>query len=180
MIHFHTVLNLTILSLIDADGVHRHISFAPLTALSPPGTTDRTARTLEEITEPQLRARAQQLIDSFYERTATAQANADAFGAALPDLPQLLHRLSSIAPSGPSSLTRASCTFDDDTLTVVLTLTASGPSAGILLALTGRWPRPTDTPADGITHDLDTHGRLTVRFDQRHAEQFLTWYRTQP
>ncbi|MGW3932904.1 hypothetical protein ACWECC_33145 [Streptomyces microflavus] len=179
-IHLHTAHNLTILTLIDADGVHRHITFAPLT---PTGTKDRTLEALGEITEPELQARAQQLIDTFYERTATAQANADAFGAAVPDLRQLLNRLSSTAPSGQTSLTRATLTVDDDTLTVVLTVTATGPAAATLLALTHRWPRPTDPPADGadgVTQDLDTHGNLTLRLDQTHAEQFLTWFRTQP
>lgn len=176
-IHLHTVHNLTILTLIDADGVHRHITFAPLT---PHGTTDRTVEALGEITEPALRTHAQQLIDTFYERTATTQANADAFSAAVPDLRQLLNRLSSTAPSGQTSLTRASLTVDDDTLTVVLILAATGPAAATLLALTGRWPRPTDPPADGVTQDLDTHGNLTLRLDQTHAEQFLTWFRSQP
>ncbi|MET8816386.1 hypothetical protein ABZW47_30845 [Streptomyces sp. NPDC004549] len=179
-IHLHTVLNLTILTLIDADGAHRHITFAPLTTLNPSGTTDRPAQTLEEITEPELRARAQQLIDTFYQRTATAQANADAFGAAMPDLAQLLNRLSETAPSGPASLTRTGLTIDDDTLTVVLTLTASGPAVATLRALADRCPRPADTPAEGITQDLDPHGHLTLRLDQTRARQFLSWYRTQP
>lgn len=176
----HTVLNLTILTLIDADNAHREIGYAPLT---PHGTKDRTVKALEEITEPELRARAQQLIDTFYQRTATAQANADTFGAAVPDLSQLLNRLSSTAPSGQTSLTRATLTVDDDTLTMVLTLTATRPAAATLLALTTRWPRPTDPPADGtdgVTQDLDTHGNLTLRLDQKPAEHFLTWFRTQP
>ncbi|MGW3335763.1 hypothetical protein ACWDF9_35095 [Streptomyces rubiginosohelvolus] len=179
-IHLHTVLNLTILTLIDDEGVHREIGYAPLT---PAGTTDRTVEALEEITEPELRAGAQQLIDTFYKRTATVQANLDAFNAAVPDLPQLLNRLSSTAPSGQTSLTRATLTVDDETLNAVLIVTATGPAAATLLAITSRWRRPTDPPADGadgVTQDLDTHGTLTLRLDQAHAEQFLTWYRTQP
>ncbi|MGC5263882.1 hypothetical protein ACPXCO_22965 [Streptomyces cyaneofuscatus] len=179
-IHLHAVHNLTILTLIDADGVHRHITFAPLTPLTPHGTTDRTVEALGEITQPELRTHAQQLIDTFYERTATAQANADAFSAAVPDLRQLLNRLSSTALSGQTNLTRTSLTVDDDTLTVILILTATGPAAATLLALTDRWPRPTEPPADGVTQDLDTHGNLTLRLDQTRAEQFLTWFRTQP
>ncbi|MGW6145793.1 hypothetical protein [Streptomyces sp. NPDC055140] len=174
-IHLHTVHNLTILTLIDADGVHRHITFAPLAPLAPPGTTNRTVKTVEEITEPELRAHAQKLIDTFYQRTAQAQANADAFGVCVPDLRHLLDRLRATVPCGQASLT-----VDDDTLTVVLTLTATGPAAAPLLALTARWPRPTAAAADGVTQDLDTHGNLTVRLDQTHAEHFLTWHRTQP
>ncbi|MGW6202127.1 hypothetical protein ACWF9B_00505 [Streptomyces sp. NPDC055089] len=95
-IHIHTALNLTILTLIDPDNGHREIGYAPLT---PPGAMDRTVEALEEITEPELRAHAQQLIDTFYQRTTTAQANLDALDAAVPDLSQLLNRLSSTAPT---------------------------------------------------------------------------------
>ncbi|MGZ2361457.1 hypothetical protein LRE75_33065 [Streptomyces sp. 372A] len=173
----HTVHNLTILTLLDADGGSRQIGFAHL---PPPGAADRTVTALKEITEPALRDHAQQLIDTFYERTATAQANVAAFSAAVPDVDQLLDRLRRTAPSGETSLIRTGLTVDDDKLTPVLTLTATGPAAATLFTLALQWPRPTAPPAEGFSQDLDTHGNLTLRLDQTHAEQFLTWYRAQP
>ncbi|MFD7540184.1 hypothetical protein [Streptomyces sp. NPDC059819] len=175
-IYLRTALNLTILTLIDSDGKHREIGFNPL---SSPGAPDRTVTTLEEITEPELRVKAQTLIDTHHQRTATARVNCEAFNTAVSDLSQLLNQLTSTASSGESSLTRARVTINDDTLTAVLTLTATGPAAAPLLDLTARWPRPTEAPDDGATQELDPHGNLTVCLDQTHAEHFLTWYRTQ-
>ncbi|MCL3999065.1 hypothetical protein, partial [Streptomyces lavenduligriseus] len=94
-INLHPVANLTILTLLDGAGSQREIGFRPLT---PSGTTDRTVGALSEIADPELRASAQKLIDTFYERTARAQANADAFGAAVPDQRHLFDRLSSVVP----------------------------------------------------------------------------------
>ncbi|MFF7717620.1 hypothetical protein [Streptomyces sp. NPDC007988] len=48
---------------------------------------------MEEIVEFELRASAQKLIDTFYERTSQAQANADAFGVNVPDQQNLFDRL---------------------------------------------------------------------------------------
>ncbi len=48
---------------------------------------------LEEITGLELRASAQKLIDTFYERTAQAQANVHAFSATVPDQQSLFDRL---------------------------------------------------------------------------------------
>lgn len=170
-INLHPVANLTVLTLLDGDGVHREIGFHPLT---PPGTKDLTAGALAEITDPELRASAQKLIDSFYVRTTQAQANADAFGAAVPDQRDLFDRLRS-AFSG-----RVELDIDDEALTVILKLTATGPAAGTLLSLIARWPgsATADGQADRVTKDLDGV-ELTVRLHQERAEDFLTWYRDQ-
>ncbi|MFB8243393.1 hypothetical protein ACFC58_43365 [Kitasatospora purpeofusca] len=66
-INLHPVHNLTILTLHDADGTLRQVGFRPLT---PPDATEYTVRTLKEITDPELRASAQELIDTFFARTA--------------------------------------------------------------------------------------------------------------
>jgi hypothetical protein len=175
-INLHTVANLTILTLHDSDGVQREIGFHPLTS---PGTADRTVTAPEEITDPELRASAHQLIDTFYERTARAQANADAFGAAVRDQRDLIDRLLSAVPGS-----RADLDIDPEALTIVMRLSAAGPAAGPLLALISRWPGSTTKnaagrPADGVVQDLDD-GALTVLLDQTRAEHFLTWYRDQP
>ncbi|MFI1700435.1 hypothetical protein ACH419_31265 [Streptomyces bobili] len=173
-INLHPVANLTILTLKDTDGAQREIGFHPLTR---PGTVDRTVGALEEITELELRASAQKLIDTFYERTAQAQANAHAFSATVPDQRSLFDRLRDAIPCDVVRLA-----IDDETLTLVLQLTATGPAAGTLLNLTARWPgsATADGRAGGVTKHLDDHGKLTVRFDQTRAEAFLTWYRDQP
>ncbi|MHC3392813.1 hypothetical protein ACLQ2E_25605 [Streptomyces lavendulocolor] len=172
-INLHPVANLTILTLLDGAGIQREIGFSPLT---PPGTTDRTVGALSEIAEPELRANAQKLIDTFYERTARAQANADAFGAAVPDQRHLFDRLRSVVPGCLIELD-----VDHETLAVILKMTATGSAVGVLLSLVARWPGSTaaDGQADGVTQDLD-RGDLTMRLDQAHAEDFLTWYRDQP
>lgn len=172
-INLHPVANLTILTLLDGAGIQREIGFHPLT---PPGTTDRTVGAPSEIADPELRASAQKLINTFYERTARAQANADAFGAAVPDQRHLFDRLRSVVPGCLIELD-----VDDETLAVILKLTATGSAAGALLLLVARWPGSTaaDGQADGVTKDLDG-GDLTMRLDQAHAEDFLTWYRSQP
>ncbi|MER5615951.1 hypothetical protein [Streptomyces sp. NPDC002215] len=169
----HTVANLTILILLDDDGAEREIGFHPLTR---PGTADRTVGSVEEIAEPELRASAQRLIDAFYERTARAQANSDAFGVAVPDCRNLFDRLRAAVPCDVVGLD-----LDNTALTVVLKLTATGPAAGTLLSLITRWPGSTTkaAQADGVATDLDNHGNVTVRLDQPHAEGFLTWYRDQ-
>ncbi|MHC3392370.1 hypothetical protein ACLQ2E_23330 [Streptomyces lavendulocolor] len=173
-INVHPVANLVILTLLDADGAHREIGFHPLTA---PGTAKRAVHALAEITDSELRASAQKLIDSFYQRTAQAKANADAFGTAVPDQQHLFDRLRSELPGTPVDLG-----IDDEALTIVLKLTAAGPTAGALLALIARWPGTTSPTglAYGVTQDLADDGTLTVTFDQPHAEKFLTWYRAQP
>lgn len=176
-ISLHTVANLTILTLHDADGAQREIGYHPLT---PPGTADRTVTALEDITEPELRASAHKLIDTFYERTARAQANADAFGAAVPDQQDLFDRLRSATPGS-----RADLDIDHEALTIILKLTAAGPAAGALLTLIARWPGSTTkdapgNPADGVDRELDDDGALIVVLDQARAEHFLAWYRDQP
>jgi hypothetical protein len=173
-INLHPVANLTILTLRDGDGVQREIGFHPLTQ---PGSADRTVGAVDEIVELELRASAQKLIDTFYARTAQAQANADAFGVAVPDQQDLFNRLRFAVPCDGVHLT-----LDNEALTVVLELTATGPAAGTLLSLTARWlgSNTTDGQADGVTKDLDDHGKLTMRFDQTRAEDFLTWYRDRP
>ncbi|HLU97054.1 MAG TPA: hypothetical protein VKZ89_09475, partial [Thermobifida alba] len=154
--------------------VQREIGFHPLTQ---PGTTDRTVGAVEEIVELELRASAQRLIDTFYERTAQAQASANAFGVTVPDQQNLLDRLRVAVPCDVVRLG-----LDNEALTVVLRLTATGPAAGTLLSLIALWAGSTDAvgQADGVTKDLDDHGKLTMRFDQPRAEDFLTWYRDQP
>ncbi|MFI6688412.1 hypothetical protein [Streptomyces sp. NPDC050485] len=172
-INLHPVANLTILTLLDGDGTRREIGFHPLT---PSGTKDRTVGSLEEISQPELRATAQKLIHSYYERTAQAQTNADAFGVAVPDQRELLDRLRSAVPGSQVGLD-----IDDEALTVILKLTAAGPAAGPLLSLSARWLGSTaDGQAIGATQDLDDDGELTIRLDQSRAENFLTWYRDQP
>ncbi|MCM2430999.1 hypothetical protein [Streptomyces sp. RKAG337] len=174
-IYLHPVANLTILTLLDSEGAQRQIGFHPLT---PPGTADRTVSALEEIPEDALRASAQKLIDTFYQRTAQAQANADAFGAAVPDQQDLFARLRSTVPDGPIDI---DLDIDDETLTIILKLTAAGPAAGALLSLIARWPGSTTTPpAGGVNQDLDDDGALTVLLDQARAERFLAWFRNQP
>ncbi|MFF3959177.1 hypothetical protein ACFYY1_39185 [Streptomyces sp. NPDC001890] len=172
-IHLHTVANLTILVLLDDDGAEREIGFHPLAR---PGTADRTVGTVEEIAERELRASAQRLIDSFYERTKRAQTNVDAFGVTVPDCRNLFDRLRVAVPCDVVGLD-----LDNNALTVVLKLTATGPAAGTLLSLIARWPGSTTEAeqADGVTTDLDNHGKVTVHLDQPHAEGFLTWYRDQ-
>ncbi|MFE0774331.1 hypothetical protein [Streptomyces sp. NPDC058861] len=172
-INLHPVANLTILTLFDGAGVQREIGFHPLT---PPGTTDRTVGALSEIDEPELRASAEKLIDTFYERTTRAQVNADAFGAAVPDQQRLFDRLRSVVPGCLIELD-----IDDETLTVILKLTAAGRAAGALLSLMARWPGfiTANGQADGVTKDSDG-GDLTMHLDQSRAEDFLTWYRDQP
>ncbi|MEU6405315.1 hypothetical protein [Streptomyces sp. NPDC046985] len=174
-ISLHTVANLTILTLHDADGVQREIGFHPLT---PPGTADRTVTAPEDITEPELRASAHKLIDTFYERTSRAQANADAFGAAVPDQQDLFDRLRSAVPGSRADL-------DHEALTIVLKLTAAGPAAGALLTLITRWPGSTTNnapgeQANGVDQELHDDGVLTVVLGQARAEDFLAWYRDQP
>lgn len=172
-INVHPVANLAILTLLDADGAHREIGYHPLT---PSGTAERTVRALDEITDPELRSSAQKLINRFYQRTAQAQANADAFGAAVPDQQHLFDRLRSDLPDSSIDLG-----IDDGTLAIVLKITAAGATAGTLLTLIARWPGITaPTPAHGVTRDLADDGTLTVTFDQPHAEKFLTWYRDHP
>ncbi|WP_331732961.1 hypothetical protein OG613_49015 (plasmid) [Streptomyces sp. NBC_00015] len=173
-INLHPVANLTILTLHDTDGAEREIGFHPLTR---PGTVDRTVGALAEITGLELRASAQKLIDTFYERTAQAQANVHAFSATVPDQQSLFDRLRVAVPCDVVRLV-----MDDETLTVGLQLTATGPAAGTLLTLTARWPgsATADGRTSGVTKDLDDDGRLTMRFDQTRAEAFLTWYRDQP
>ncbi|HEY8986001.1 MAG TPA: hypothetical protein VIU15_41305, partial [Streptomyces sp.] len=173
-ISVNPVANLAILTLHDADGIHRDIGFHPLTA---PGTAQHTVHTLAEITDPDLRASAQKLIDTFYQRTARAQANADAFGTAAPDQQHLFDRLCSELPG-----TTVDLGIDDEALTIVLKITATGPTAAGLLTLTNRWPGTTSPTglAYGVTQDLADDGTLCVAFDQPHAEKFLTWYRDQP
>ncbi|MFD3662879.1 hypothetical protein ACFWVF_20150 [Streptomyces sp. NPDC058659] len=173
-VNVHVVANLAILTLLDGDGANREIGYHPLT---PPGTTERTVQALDEITDPELRASAQKLIDSFYQRTAQAQAQADAFGAAVPDQQHLFDRLRSELPDSPIDLG-----IDNETLTITLKVAAAGPHAGALLTLIARWPGTTSPTglAYGVTQDLADDGTLTVTFDQPHAEKFLTWYRDQP
>ena len=170
-IRLRSVANLTILTLHDSDGAHRETGFCPLTQ---PTEADRTVASLEKITEDHLRTSAQKLIDTFFARTAQAQANCDDFGAAVPDQQRLADHLRSAIPGCLVDLD-----LDHDALTMVLKLTAAGPAAGMLLSLLARWPgyaRP-DGPADGVLRDLDDAGGLTVVLDQARAEQFLTWYR---
>ncbi|MFB7865513.1 hypothetical protein [Streptomyces sp. NPDC056069] len=173
-INIHPVANLAILTLLDGDGAHRDTGFHPLTA---PDTTEHTVHALDEIIDPELHASAQRLIDTFYQRTAQAQANADAFGAAVPDQQHLIGRLRSDLP-----VSTIDFGIDDEALTIILKLTAAGPTAGALLALVALWPRTTApaSPTDGVTQNLADDGTLTVTLDQRHAEKFLTWYRDQP
>ncbi|MGY3677373.1 hypothetical protein [Streptomyces sp. TE33382] len=168
-INVNPVANLAILTLLDADGAHRNIGFHPLAA---PGTAKRAVHALTEITDPELRASAQKLIDTFYQRTAQAQANADAFGTAVPDQQHLFDRLRSELPG-----TSVDLGIDDEALTIVLKLTAAG-----LFTLINRWPGTTSPTglAYGVAQDLADDGTLTVTFDQPHAEKFLTWYRDQP
>jgi hypothetical protein len=178
-INVNPVAHLAILTLLDADGVHRGIGFHPLTA---PGTAQRAVHALTEITDSELRASAQKLIDTFYQRTAQAQAqaNADAFGAAVPDQQHLFDRLRSAVPGS-----RADLDIDHEALTIVLKLTAAGQAAGTLLALIARWPGITTKgtpgdPVDRIDQELDDDGALTVHLSQARAEHFLAWYRNQP
>ncbi|RNG27166.1 hypothetical protein [Streptomyces botrytidirepellens] len=175
-INLHSVANLTILTLRDGDGVQREIGFHLLSEPQP-GTADRTVGAVEEIVDLEVRASAQKLIDTFYERTAQAQANADAFGVTVPDLQNLFDRLRVAVPCDGVHLA-----VDNETLTVVLKLTATGAAAGTLLSLAARWPgsATADGQADGVTKHLDDHGELTMHFDQTRAEDFLTWYRDQP
>ncbi|MFD4721486.1 hypothetical protein ACFWOY_28760 [Streptomyces sp. NPDC058423] len=85
---------------------------------------------MEEIVEIELRASAQKLIDTFYERTSQAQANADAFGVNVPDRQSLFDRLRLSLPCDGVRLA-----LDDEVPSVVLNLTAKGPAAGTLLYL---------------------------------------------
>ncbi|WP_439681536.1 hypothetical protein [Embleya sp. MST-111070] len=169
-INLRPALGLTILTLLDGGGTERLTGFHPL---APPGTTDRTVSTLEEIADEALRVCARNLVDAFHARTAQAQTSADAFGAAVPDQSALFDRLRADLAGALVDL------GIDDTLTVVLTLAAEGPGAGSLLSLIARWSgsRPQDGSAEGITRDLDDAGCLTVLLDQTRAEQFLIWYR---
>ncbi|WP_331748814.1 hypothetical protein OIA45_47860 (plasmid) [Streptomyces chartreusis] len=174
-IQLRTVANLTTLTLKDGDGGEREIGFHSLPKPQP-GTPDRTVDSVEEIAEPGLRASAQDLIDTFYERTAQAQANPDAFRAAVPDLQGIFARLRAAVPCDAVRLA-----VDNDTLTIVLTLTATGPAAAALLSLMARWPGSAteDGQADGVTQQADDHGELTMRLDQTRAEDFLAWCRDQ-
>ncbi|MFZ3492159.1 hypothetical protein ACODT5_02780 [Streptomyces sp. 5.8] len=169
----HPVLNLTILTLRDSDKTQRQIGFYSST---PPGTSERTVSALEDIADTELRASAQKLIDTFYARTAQAQANSDAFGAAVRDLQNLLDRLRTEMPR--SLVTVA---IDDEVLTIVLKLAAEGQVTALLHSLIARWPGSTtpDGPATGVLQERDSDGGLTVLLDQARAEQFLTWYRDQ-
>ncbi|MEU9254508.1 hypothetical protein AB0D66_21990 [Streptomyces sp. NPDC048270] len=169
----HPILNLTILTLLDADNTQRQIGFHSST---PPGTSERTVSALDQITETGLRASAQELIDTFYARTAQAQANSAAFSAAVPDQRSLLDRLRA------ETSCLVSLDIDDEALTIVLKFVAEGPATAILYALIASWPgsNTSEGPPAGVLQSRDDHGGLTVHLDQARAQQFLTWYRDQP
>ncbi|MCL3999064.1 hypothetical protein, partial [Streptomyces lavenduligriseus] len=88
----------------------------------------------------------------------------------------LFDRLSSVVPGCLIEFD-----IDDETLAVILKMTATGSGAGALLSLVARWPGSTtaDGQAGGVTQDLHG-GDLTMHLDQAHAEDFLTWFRDQP
>lgn len=172
--NFHRVANLMILVLHDADGAQRGIGYHPLVQ---PGAADRTVTALDDIAEPELRASAQKLINTFYERTARAQASAAAFGAVVPDQQYLFDRLRSAVPGS-----RAELGVDDEALTITLKLTAAGSAAGSLLTLITSWPGARDRPGAltvGVDRSFDDEGRLIIVLDQARAERFLAWYRAQ-
>ncbi|MER6408996.1 hypothetical protein ABT269_37175 [Streptomyces viridosporus] len=173
-IRLHRVHNLTVLTLHDEHGTDREIGFCPLT---PDGPQDLTVSALDTIAHPRLREAAQNVVTSFYDRTAAARHHRDAFDRAVPDCRVLLGHLRARLPG-----CRADLGTDPNELTVTLTLTATTRAAGPLHALLARWPGHTGhggSLADGIDQDLDSSGALTAALRQDRATEFLIWYRGQ-
>ncbi|MGX5184957.1 hypothetical protein ACWKT5_19540 [Streptomyces avermitilis] len=168
-IHLSAALNLTVLTLRASDGKDCEIGYHCGTDL---GSPELTVRDLDEITDHALRAAALELLDSHAARRATVHANADAFSDAVPDWSELTGRLHRAVPG-----CRIETDLDHQALALTMTLAADGPSAGRLLTLIASWP---DSATDGIDRELTETGTLTVRFTQTRAQEFLSWYRTEP
>lgn len=167
-------LNLTTLTLHDADGHPREHGFHP--AQLPPALAARQpVHRLEDITDEALRDSAAQLVVRHLTRVATAQAHADAFGAQFPDLASVLAALTSQVPG-----CRTRMDIEPDRLTVQLTLTADAKGSGALLELVNAWLSPDglNGDADGISLEFDGPTRaLEVTLDQHRAAEFLVWLR---
>ncbi|MET9776238.1 hypothetical protein ABZ023_18590 [Streptomyces sp. NPDC006367] len=168
-VHLRTALNMTVLTLHDGDGWECQIGFHASTEL---GSPELTVRALNEITDDALRAAALELLNNYFARRTTVHANADAFSAAVPDWSDLTGRLRRTVPD-----CRIDTGLDHQALALTMTLAADGPSAGRLLTLIASWP---EGAAEGIDRELTQTGTLTVRFSQKRAQDFLTWYRTEP
>lgn len=168
-IHLRASLNLTVLTLRDGDGRDREIGYHSGTDV---GSPELTVRALDGITDDALRAATLELLDNYFARRATVHANAAAFTAAVPDWSDLTGRMCRTVPG-----CRIDADLDHQALTLTMTLAADGPSAGRLLTLIASWP---EGGADGIDRELTETGALTVRFTQTRAQDFLSWYRTEP
>ncbi|MCX4481679.1 hypothetical protein OOK44_35490 [Streptomyces cellulosae] len=167
-------LNLTSLTLRDGADCPRQHGFHP--GPLPAELADRQpVRRLADIRDRELRASAEQLVADHLERVATAQANADAFGAQFPDLVPLLDGLASEVPG-----CRNRMDVDPDRLTVQLSLTTDAPGSGTLLELVNSWlgPEGLKCTTDGLSLEFDGPSRtLAVTLDQDHAAGFLLWLR---
>jgi hypothetical protein len=168
-IHLRAALNLTVLTLRDGDGRDCQIGFYTGTDV---GSPELTVRALNEITDDALRAATLKLLDNYFARRATVHANADAFAAAIPDWSDLSGRLRRAVPG-----CRIDTGLDHEALALTMTLAADGLSAGRLLTLIASWP---EGAVEGVDRELTQTGTLTVRFTQKRAQDFLTWYRSEP
>ena len=173
-IRLNPTLNLVTLTLLDADGAERqhgyHMTRPEALGLS-------TVHSLEEITDAELRASAQALIDRYFARLAQVRKNADAFSEAVPDWFGLIARLRQAVTD-----VQITTDLDHDALALRMTLSATGPAGGQLLTLIASWPGATtpEGPPPGVDRDLDESGSLTVTLAQEHAIGFLAWFREQP
>lgn len=167
-------LNLTSLTLRDADECPREHGFHP--GPLPSALANRQpVRRLADIGDRELRDSAEQLVVGHLERVATAQANADAFGAQVPDLVSLLTGLAGEVPS-----CRDRVDVDPNRLTVRLSLTTDAAGSGALLELVNSWlgPQGLKNTTDGLSMEFDGPSRgLAVTLDQVHAAGFLSWLR---
>lgn len=167
-------LNLTSLTLRDADEYPREHGFHP--GPLPSALADhQPVHRLTDIGDRELRASAEQLVVRHLERVATAQANADTFGAQFPDLVPLLAGLAREVPG-----CRDRMDIDPDRLTVRLSLTTEAAGSGTLLELVNSWlgPQGLKDTTDGLSMEFDGPSRgLEVTLDQLHAAGFLAWLR---
>lgn len=173
-IRIHPVMNILTLTLADENGTERQHGYHMKAPTTP---APETVHRLDDIADGELRASVQDIIDTYFDRLARLHRNCDAFSAAVPDWHALVAQLRLAVPD-----CHVDSDLDHDALSVIMTLKATGPAAGKLLALLATWPGSASDHSErsaGFDRDLDDDGTLTARFGQEHAIAFLTWLRTQ-
>lgn len=171
-IRIRRVSNVYTLTLRDRRGSDCEIGF--LGGAAPHGPQEITARRIRDLPDARLRRRARDLVETYMDRVATAQANVDGFIAAVPDADQLTDHLH--AGGG----LRLDTTVDPDSLTVVAHLTAAEQHTDALRALVTAWMAAARidpaNPGTGLTLQLD-QPTPTVELGQARLIDFLRWYR---